>query len=441
MTAAGRIAGALIVVGALASAVAVATEPVILVHAGTLLAVPGIAPKLRQTLVIRDGRVSATHDGFLAPGDVKGTTDAAILDLSRQFVMPGLIDLHVHLTTEVESGEALRAVTRNAADLALVARRHGEETLRAGFTTVLDLGTGSADHEQAIFALRDAIEAGIAVGPRILAVGSPIAPTGSARTDRFIDEVQAAVQPQNACDGADDCARVVREQIGRGADAIVFYDSGSLRDTDLATQVLTDAEMNAVVAAAHAWNRRVIADGHTAAGINAAIRAGADVLDTAPWPDAETWKLLKGRKVYFEGHMHAFRIAAAFAGAASDDASTPRAPVDARVRAVLSQPFSAQVAHEHGIALAFGSDSGIVNHGDNAGDLVELVRMGLTPMQALEVATINSAMAVGWDRKIGTLEIGKSADLIAMDQDPLSDIGAMRSIHYVMRAGHGLQVP
>jgi imidazolonepropionase-like amidohydrolase len=431
-----RFGFALIVAGACANASP--ADTLIVVHAGSLLAVPGTAPKTRQTIVIRDGRIEAVRDGFLTPAQAGGGAVTQVIDLSDQFVLPGLIDLHVHLTTEVDAGEALRALTRTAADLALAARRHAHETFVAGFTTVLDLGTARQAHEEAIFALRDSIESGIAVGPRILAAGSPISPTGSSRTDRFAMDVEAAVEPQAVCDGADSCARVVREQIRRGADVVAFYDSGSLRDKDLAAEVLTDVEMRAIVETAHALNRSVIADGHTAADINAALRAGADVLDTAPWPDDTTWKLLKDHPAFFEAHMHAFVIAAGFSTPVSAN-SPAEPPVAARVRDVMSKPFSAQLAHEHGVRLAYGSDTGIVAHGDNAGDLVELVRIGLTPMQAIEVATINSATAIGWAGKIGTLEVGKRGDLIATHGNPLEDITALQRIDYVMREGHGFQ--
>lgn len=431
-----RLAFALIVAGACASANP--AETLIVVHAGTLLAVPGAAPKTRQTVVIRDGRVDAIRAGFLTPAQVGGDDGTEVIDLADQFVLPGLIDLHVHLTTEVEAGEALRTVTRTAADLALSARRHARQTFVAGFTTVLDLGTARQAHEEAIFALRDAINAGIAVGPRILAVGSPLSPTGSSRTDRFVTDVEAAVEPQAVCDGADSCARAVREQIRRGADVINFYNSGSLRDKDLAEQVFTAGEMQAIVESAHALNRKVIADGHTSAGINAALRAGVDVLDTAPWPDDTTWKLLSDRRTFFEAHMHAFVVAAGFSTGASAD-SPPEPPVAARVRDVMSRPFSAQVAHEHGVPIAYGSDTGIVAHGDNAQDLIELVRIGLTPMQAIEVATINSAAAIGWGGRIGSLEVGKRGDLIATRGNPLEDITALQRVDYVMREGHGLK--
>jgi imidazolonepropionase-like amidohydrolase len=425
-----RLALALILAAACASASP--AEPLVVVHAGMLLAVPGTAPQARQTIIVRDGRIVAVRAGFLTPAQAGGGDGSEIVDLSDQFVLPGLIDLHVHLTTEIEAGEALRAVTRTAADLALAARHHARATFIAGFTTVLDLGTARQAHEEAIFALRDAISAGSAVGPRILAVGSPISPTGSSRTDHFVTDVEAAVEPQAVCDGADSCARAVREQVRRGADVINFYDSGSLRDVDLAEQVFTDAEMRAIVETAHALSRKVIADGHTAAGINAALRAGVDVLDTAPWPDETTWALLKERKAFFEPHMHAFVIAAGFGAQSSS-------PAALRVREVMSKPFSAQVAQQHGVPLAYGSDTGIVQHGDNGGDLAELVHIGLTPMQAIEVATIKSAAAIGWSGEIGTLEVGKRGDLIATRGNPLTDIGALQRIDYVMREGHGLK--
>jgi imidazolonepropionase-like amidohydrolase len=415
-------------------------EEIIVVHAGTLLTVPGVAPKQRQTLVISNGRITAIMDGFRTPAQVAAGVAASRLDLSNAFVLPGLIDLHVHLTTDVEAGEALRTVTRTAADLALVARRHALETLKVGFTTVLDMGTATLAHEEAIYALRDGIRAGVVTGPRILTVGTPLSTTGSSRTERFTAEVAAAVGPQGVCDGPESCTRAVREQIRRGADAIAFYCSGSLRDPELIEQTMTDDEMRAVVATAHALGRKVIADGHTAAGINAALRAGVDVLDTVPWPDGMTWELSKKRDIFFEPHMHAFKVAAALAmpPTAPDDNSV-ESPAAIRVRDVLSNPFSAQIAHQHGVKLAYGSDTGIVRHGDNAGDFAELVAIGLTTMQAIEVATVNSARAIGWDNEIGTLEVGKRADLIAIDENPLTDIGALRKVRYVMRDGHGLE--
>jgi imidazolonepropionase-like amidohydrolase len=419
------------------ASVAQSIRPVIVIRAGTLLAVPGQPPRVRQTLIIRDGRIADVRDGFVSLEDAGAGARAQLVDLSSQFVLPGMIDLHVHLTTEAEEGEALRVVTRDAADLALVGLRHARETLNAGFTTVLDLGTARQAHNEAVYALRRAIEGGLAIGPRLLIAGSPISATGSSRTGHFSDAVQAIVGPDGTCDGPENCSRVVRQQVANGADAINLYITGSIGDLRLVEQAMTDSEMRAVIATAHALGRKVIADGHFAQGINAALRSGADIIDTAPWPDSESIRLMRRNGVFLEPHMHAFVVAVGEMRSGSTTvADQPDSPILARLRSVLSRPFSAQRAYESGVRLAYGSDAGIVRHGDNAGDLLQLMRIGLSPMQAIEVATLNSAEAIGLRREIGSLEVGKRADIIATERSPLDDIAELNSVTFVMRDGH-----
>jgi imidazolonepropionase-like amidohydrolase len=408
-------------------------QDLVLVHAGTLLSIPGRPPLRQQTVVIAGGRVVAIRGGFATARDFPGSTSVEVVDMSDQFVLPGMIDLHVHLTTEVEAGDSLRAVRQDSAELALVARTHAMETLAAGFTTVLDLGTGHLAHEQAVRALRNAIQSGLLAGPRILIVGSPISATGGARTGHYLREVEAAVTPPSVCDGADDCRRAVREQVSRGADVINFYDSGSLNDAILAERSMTDAEMKAIVDTAHNLGRRVVADGHTALGINAALRAGADIIDTAPWPDAQSWLLLKSNHAFLEPHLQAFTVAGVGA--------TGAVPADARVKEVLAKIPAAALAVQKGVPLAYGSDTGMVRHGNNAGDLAELTRIGLTAAQAIQVATINSAAAIGRSDDLGSLEPGKFADLIAVRGDPLQDIQVMQQISAVMREGRLVALP
>lgn len=417
-----------------------AAEPIVIIHAGTLLAVPGHAAKTRQTLVVRGGRVAAVKDGFLGADTMGMELPVEVIDLSHEFVLPGMIDLHVHLTTDTEPGEALRVVSRSAADLALVASHHARETVQAGFTTVLDLGTGRPQHDEAVRALKSAIAAGIAFGPRVLSAGSPIASTGSSRTGRFASEVEAVVGPDGICDGPQDCQREVREQVASGADVINLYNSGSIGDLHLVERTMTELEMRAVVETAHALGRRVVADGHTAAAINTALRAGADIIDTAPWPDEESFRLMRRQGVFLEPHMYAFVVSVQDLRSGSTTVpDSPDSPIVARLKSVLASPFSAQLAHERGVRLAYGSDTGIVRHGDNAGELAELVAIGLTPMQAIEVVTVNSAVAIGWSAEIGSLEPGKRADVIATGGDPLRDIAALRQVSFVMRDGHVLE--
>jgi imidazolonepropionase-like amidohydrolase len=420
--------------------VAQCAEPTVIVHCGLLLSVPGQAPQERRTLVIREARIESIHEGYLDASALGVGAPVELIDLSRQFVLPGLIDLHVHLTSETEPGEALRVVTRDAADLALAARYHARETVEAGFTTVLDLGTARPQHAEALRALKSAVARNLAIGPRILTVGSPISTPGMSRTGRFGPDIDAVVGPDGVCSGPQDCAREVREQVAGGADVISFYSSGSLGDVQMVEQAMTDDEMRAVVRTAHALGRKVVADGHTAAAVNAALRARADIIDTAPWADEQSFALMKSQGAFFEPHLYAFVVSVQ--DLRSGSVSVPDSvdsPIVARLQGVLAKPFAAQFAHERGVQLVYGSDTGIVRHGDNAGELLQLVKIGLTPMQAIEVATSNSATALGLAGEVGSIEAGKRADLIATDRNPLADIAALRQVTLVMRDGHVLK--
>lgn len=391
-------------------------------------------------MLVRNGRIDSVREGFLDASALGLGTPVELIDLSRQFVLPGLIDLHVHLTSETEPGEALRVVTSDAADLALAARYHARQTVEAGFTTVLDLGTARPQHDAALRALQYAIERNLAVGPRILTVGSPISTTGASRTGRFAPGVEDVVGPGGVCNGAPDCARAVREQVAAGADVINFYNSGSIGDLQMIEQAMTDEEMQAVVRTAHDLGRKVVADGHTAVAVNAALRAGADIIDTAPWADEQSFDLMKRHGTFLVPHLYAFVVSVQ--DLRSGSVSVPDSvdsPIVARLKSVLAKPSSAQLAHERGVRLAYGSDTGIVRHGDNAGDLLELVKAGLTPMQAIQVATLNSAEAIGLARETGSIEPGKRADLIAVDANPLDDIAALGRVGFVMRDGYVLK--
>ena len=408
-----------------------------IVHAGSLLAVPGTAPIQRQTLVIEDGVITGLRDGFLDAASL-GHPNARLIDLSDSFVLPGLMDLHVHLTLEPKPGAHLRAATQSAADLALIAAGNARRLLEAGFTTVLDLGTGRRAHEHAIYALRDAIRAGVTLGPRILAVGSPISMTGGSRTGRFADGVEAVVGPQGVCDGADDCRRAVREQVKRGADVISLYNTGSLLAVAPPAQTFTDAELRAIVDTAHALGRKVIADGQFSRGIDAAIRAGVDAVDSALMANDATIALIAKSGVYLQSQIYSLAAAVGDTSETLSDGIWGWLPHPLLLRMFdikKRQPTVARAWRSGVRRLIIATDSGVFPHGHNARDLVYWVRNGIPEIEAIKAATVNPARMLGLSDRLGTLEVGKWADLIATAKSPLDDISELTRVRAVIKAG------
>lgn len=411
-----------------------AARPIV-IHAGALLAVPGEAPRKRQSIVIDAGKIVEILDGYIE------RADAEYIDLRDAFTLPGLIDLHVHLTTTPEPGGELRVVADTAADLALEAAANAEKTLAAGFTTVLDLGTGRRAHEEAIYALRKAAAVGLVSAPRILAVGSPIAPPGSSRTGRYQPAVESVVGPAALCSGADECRRTVREQVRRGADLIAFYNTGSLLSNPSPAQVFTDEEMHAIVETAHALGRKVIADGGNtrgdARGINAALRAGVDSIDTVTYPDAETFRLIRERKAFFVPHLYALRAAVGDTPDTLEQGTMgwlPRSVLEDLYELKQQRPATVQAIAAR-VRIAFGSDPGVFLHGHNAREFAEYVRLALSPMEAIQTATLNAAAMLGLEREIGRIAPGYSADVIATRASPLVDVRELERVSFVMRGG------
>ncbi|MDZ4730283.1 MAG: amidohydrolase family protein [Xanthomonadales bacterium] len=408
------------------------------IHAGEVLFDTEKATRKAVSLVAENGTLISIEDGYFMPEDLGWSAETTlVVDLKSAFVLPGLIDFHVHLTSPVDPGGALRAVTENPADLAFTALTLGWKNLAAGFTTVVDLGTGRLDHEMAIYALRDAVAAGKVMGPRIIAAGSPISPTGASRTGHYLAAVEQAIPPQGECDGADHCRRVVLDQIARGADIINVYNSGSLNDEFITQQTFTAEEFEAITTTAHSMGKLVIADGHTAAGINAALRAGADIVDTAPWPDEESWKLLRQTGAAFVPHLFAFESAVGDEPNELDSGTMYwiPSPIKRRLLEIKSKPYSAERAYREGVTLVFGSDTGVIEHGDNAGEFAELTKIGLSNVEAIGTATGIAAKILGLDQIIGSLEPGKTMDLIAVRESPLEDIRALEEVSFVMKSG------
>ena len=423
----------------LIGAIEVAAGDVTVIHAGWLLATPGQPPLERQSIVIENGRIVAVNGGFISGAEFSAGGPAVhLVDLSQAFVLPGLIDSHVHLASAPGVENVGAALSQTEADLALAASRHARQTLQAGFTTVVDLGAvGNPGHENAIFGVRDAVNSGTLAGPRILSAGTPIAATGLERAASYRDEIAATIDLRSVCNGADDCRRAVRHQVTRGSDIIVFFNTGSLLSSNPVVQTMTDAEMTAIVGTAHSLGRKVIADGHHAPGIAAAIRAGADIIDSAHLYDDGTFSLL-GDDTFLQSHIYGVVMAV------GDTAETLHdglwgwlpGPILERFQTIRQRPFAIIEAYNHGIRnLAYASDAGVYTWGNNAGDFMEFVARGMSQSDAIMTATVNAARMLGIDHESGSIEQGKSADIIATAGNPLNDISELMHIQFVMRNG------
>ena len=417
-----------------------AAERLTIIHAGQLLAIPGQPVLVERSILVSDGEIVDVVPGYLKASEIDAAdTEVRVLDLADQFVLPGLIDLHVHITMEPRVKEHLRVVTETDADLALTAAHHAKITLEAGFTTIVDLGRpGTPGHEVATFALRDAINEGKVPGPRILASGSPLSSTSQSRRPHYRDEVEQVVGALAVCDGADACRRAVRDQVRKGADIISFYSSGSLLFPKPVGQAMTDKEMRAIIETAHSLGRKVIADGHHAPGIAAAIRAGVDSVDSIHMATDETLDLIRKSDRYMQSHIYAVVAAVGETRNTVHDGIVWWHPTSVleRLFDIKMRPFAVARAYRAGIRkIALATDAGNFPHGDNARDIVEYVKRGIPEMFAIQAATINAAEMLGLMDLIGTLEVGKRADIIATQGSPLKDISELTRVRFVMRDG------
>lgn len=409
-------------------AVPAADAPRVLVHAGTLLAVPGQPPLARRTLVIEDGRVAEIREGFARePG-------AVVHDLSGAFVMPGWIDLHTHLTGELGPQTKLDAVTRTRVDVAFVAAEHARRTLAAGFTTVRDVG----GEPEASFGLRDAIAAGRVDGPRILAAGYGLSGTGGhADAHGYVPEVLEWMRGDGICDGADDCRRAVRAQVRRGADWIKITATGGVLSETAAGvgQQMFDDELRSIVETATTLGRRVAAHAHGADGIVAALRAGVRTIEHGTYSDDEAFRLFREKEAWLVPTLLAGETVLRMA---EESEFLPGSIAEKAARVGRDMKDTVRRARAAGVRIAFGTDSGVSRHGDNAREFELLVESGLTPMEALAAATVEAAAVLEMSDRLGTLEPGKLADVVALGADPLADIAAVRDVRFVMRSGRAL---
>ena len=412
-----------------------------ILYAGELLASPDQAPRQDQTIIVKNGKVDQIRSGFVDASALDtGGRAPMIVDLRDRFVLPGLIDVHTHITHDPSPGAKLKQVIENDADLALSASVYARQTLEAGFTAIRDLGAPG----YAVFALRNAINQGKVPGPRILAGGETISVSGGhGDVHGYREDLLGVLASGGICDGADDCRRVVREQIKRGADVIkVMVTGGASSAVATGTGVqLTEAELRAIVETAHGLGRKVAAHAHGAEGIKAALLAGADSIEHGTWADRdpEIFELFKRTGAYLSPTAYLIE----YVGDTKEKIRNgpwgfqPPEVLEKVFQIVLPQQprVMLKAAHQAGVKVALGTDSGVYPHGDNARELIEYVRIGMTESEAIRTATVNAAALLDLSDEIGTIEPGKSADIIATSKSPLDDIAELTRVTFVMKGG------
>jgi imidazolonepropionase-like amidohydrolase len=397
------------------------------VHAGRLLADPASGRVLsNHTVLVQDGRVSAVTAGFTE------TTGCRVVNLRDSFVLPGLIDSHVHLTSQQGPTAALERFTRTKSAVAMDGVGYARKTLDAGFTTVADLGGPN----EAVFALRDAIAAGKVIGPRVIAAGSAVsAHGGHGDANNMPEELVGHFRSPSVCSGPDDCSRAVRDQVRSGADVIKVHSTGGVLSMTAAglAQQLSDDELKAIVATAHRMGRKVTSHAHGADGVNAFLRAGGDSIEHGTYLDAESIRLFKARGAYLVPTLMAGDFVTRIANSPTNYFN-PAQTAKAR-EAGPRMLDMARRAHAGGVKIAFGTDTGVSAHGDNAQEFALLVRAGMTPIGAIRAATAVAAEHLQLAGEVGSLSPGKAADLIAVRGDPLTDVTELERVRFVMKGG------
>ncbi len=411
------------------AATAQAPQSVTVIHAGTLLDRPGKPPRRNASIIVRGGRIEAIEDGFVA-----APAGGRVIDLRDRFVLPGLIDSHVHLDSDRAGTEGLLAgLTESAALHAFEAEMNGRKTLGAGFTTVRNLGDG----EGVVMALRDAVNRGWVVGPRILDAAQSISTTSGHMDARLgLDgDLHPVIGTENLCDGVEECRKAVRRQVGRGADVIKIATTGGVNSrigAGLGAQMFDD-EAKAIVDTARLYGKKVAVHAHGADGVAVALRAGAHSIEHGTLMDDEVIQLMRRSGAYYvptlstvNGYLE--RIAA------DPNAYPPdvRKKIDFRI-SITGKALEKAVPA--GVRIAFGTDAGVSKHGRNADEFELMVKHGMTPAAAIQAATVNAADLLGLAGEVGTLEPGKAADVIAVAGDPLSDVTVLKRVGFVMKGG------
>jgi imidazolonepropionase-like amidohydrolase len=399
-----------------------------LIHAGRLIDGKSDTAATEMTIRVDGTQIKAIESGYTTagPGD-------SVIDLKSHTVLPGLMDMHVHLTSEYSRDSRLNRFITNEADYAIDATMYAKRTLEAGFTVVRNLG----DAFNVTVALRKAIENGDVPGPRIFTAAKAIGTTGGHAdpTNGWAEHIVGDPGPkQGVINGADDARKAVRQRYKDGADWIKITATGGVlsvaKNGD--NPQFTDEELKAVVDTAADYGLRVAAHAHGTEGMKRAVIAGVASIEHGTYMDAEVMRLMKKNGTYY---VPTIMAGAWVAEKAKVDGFFPELvrPKAAAIGPVIKSTFAA--AYKAGVPIVFGTDTGVSAHGDNAQEFALMVEAGMPPMMAIKSATSVAAKFLRIDDTNGTLEPGKQADVVAVPGNPLDDITAMQRVNFVMKAG------
>lgn len=398
-----------------------------LIHCGNLFDAKKGEMQRQVTVIVEKNKITGVENGYARSG-----ANDKVIDLKNSYVLPGLIDMHVHLESETRRGGAYDRYTQNPPDVAFQAAKYAKITLMAGFTTVRDLGGSGVN-----VALRNAINKGITEGPRIFTSGKSIATTGGHAdpTNGYRRDLMGDPGPmEGVVNGVDEARKAVRQRYKDGSDLIKITATGGVLSNakDGQGPQFTEEEVRAIVETAKDYGFAVAAHAHGAEGMKRAIRGGVQTIEHGTLMDDETIELFKQYGTYYVPTIIAGRTAADSARIMGyyPPLVTPKAlAIGPKIQATFAKAYKA------GVNIAFGTDAGVYPHGYNAKEFEYMVEGGMPVAEAIQAATVTNAKLLGMSDELGTIESGKFADIIAVPANPLQDVKTLQNVTFVMKDG------
>lgn len=398
-----------------------------IIHCGNLFDSKSTTLQAQMTLIVEGNKIIAIEKGFSKPGK-----SDKLIDLSKKTVLPGLIDLHVHLESETSKDQALQRFTLNKADFAFRSTVYAKKTLMAGFTTVRDLGGSGVNNS-----LRNAVNGGLVVGPRIISAGKSIATTGGHAdpTNGYREDLMGNPGPrEGVINSPEDARQAVRQRYKDGSDMIKITATGGVLSIakDGSGPQFTEEELIAIIETARDYGMHTAAHAHGTEGMKRAVEAGITTIEHGTKMTEEVMDLMIAKGTYYVPTISAGKFVA-------DQAKVPGyyhplvVPKALEIGPQIQATFGK--AYKRGVKIAFGTDAGVFPHGDNAKEFQYMVEAGMPPAETILSATLVAATVLGMHETVGTIEVGKFADIIAVDENPLTNIKTLQNVVFVMKDG------